>query len=169
MPCHTSYQIHTRGLSGAQRVSGSIHIQLRKPLDFFSEELLDTLQQLSHVLTYMLLQIFGLKCCLFNFSEHRFRRLGKSFKRRAVTEERQSRRKSGKHRIMVVSVHFKIAFALRTMIGSRRDGKRWEHLGSGDNRNPVIRTPKRCSQSLKIWPIRQLRDLHPTRRCVCGM
>ena len=44
--CHTSYQIHTRGLSGAQRDSGSIHIQLRKPLDFFSEELLDTLYEL---------------------------------------------------------------------------------------------------------------------------
>ena len=47
MPCHTLYQIHTPGLSGAQRVSGSIHIQLRKPLDIFSEELLETLYILS--------------------------------------------------------------------------------------------------------------------------
>ena len=43
MLCHTSYQIHTCGLSRAKRVFGSVHTQLRKGLHYLSTEFLDTL------------------------------------------------------------------------------------------------------------------------------
>ena len=43
MTCHTPYQIHTCGLSGAQRVLESVHMRLSKVADLFWHYLQDTL------------------------------------------------------------------------------------------------------------------------------